>query len=296
LTTVNAIDGATGALSDSYGCHGGAGAVQLAKTIIDTRCHVCAFFRGSNEEYKTLIPFLKEGLDLGDKAVEILEPARRPEHVRRLTEAGIAVKRVLERGQLELRGWKDTYLRTGRFDLRGMTALLEEIARAGERRGTGVTRLWADMQWAAEDSSDVRELVEYEAGLNKMLPKHNMATVCAYDITRFRSSIVMDILRTHPLVMVGGALRQNPFYVEPDEFLRELSERVRLPDEGAIEARSQLFILEEGIDYTPDEGRAAILTEQGFERLVAAHRKGFEVVIMVDDNVTFALPAEVKPA
>jgi hypothetical protein len=94
-------------------------------------------------------------------------------------------------------------------------------------------------------------------------------------------------------VIVGGALRQNPFYVEPDQFLRELSERVRLPDEDATAARSQLFILEEGLDYTVDEGRAAVLTEQGFERLVAAHRKGFEVVIMVDDEVTFALPAEI---
>jgi hypothetical protein len=35
------------------------------------------------------------------------------------------------------------------------------------------------------------------------------------------------------------------------------------------------------------------LTEQGFERLVMAHRKGFSVVIMVDDEVTFALPAEI---
>src|SRR5882757_5396885 len=101
-------------------------AVQLAKTIIDTRCHVCAFFNGSNEEYKILIPFLKEGLDLGDTAVEILAPAGRLEHVRRLTEAGVAVERVLARGQFELRGWNDTYLRTGRFDLRQMTSLLEE--------------------------------------------------------------------------------------------------------------------------------------------------------------------------
>jgi hypothetical protein len=38
------------------------------------------------------------------------------------------------------------------------------------------------------------------------------------------------------------------------------------------------------------------LTERGFERLVAAHRKGFEVAIMVDDNVTFVLPAEVQRA
>jgi MEDS: MEthanogen/methylotroph, DcmR Sensory domain len=149
--------------------------MQLAQTLIETRCHVCTFFQRSNEEYKILIPFLKEGIDVGDKVVEILSPTSRPEHVRRLTEAGVRVKEVLDRGQLELREWQDTYLRKGRFDRHEMTATLREIAMAGERRGTGVTRLWADMQWAAEENSNVRELLEYEIRLNKMLP-HHMAT------------------------------------------------------------------------------------------------------------------------
>jgi hypothetical protein len=52
-----------------------------------------------------------------------------------------------------------------------------------------------------------------------------MATVCSYDVTTFSASVVMDILRTHPQVIVGGILRENPFYVPPDEFLRELGAR-----------------------------------------------------------------------
>ena len=35
----------------------------------------------------------------------------------------------------------------------------------------------------------------------------------------------MDILRTHPMVIIGGILQENPFFVSPDEFLRELRER-----------------------------------------------------------------------
>ena len=36
----------------------------------------------------------------------------------------------------------------------------------------------------------------------------------------------MDILRTHPMVIIGGLLQVNPFFVPPDEFLRELRGRV----------------------------------------------------------------------
>ena len=127
--------------------------MELAQSLIEKGCHVCAFFQRPNEEFKILIPFLKEGVETGDKVVEILDPTRRPEHVRRLTEAGVPVKRVLGRGQLELRDWRDSPLRSDRFDRHDMTALLEQIATDGERWGTGVTRLWCDMQWAAEELS-----------------------------------------------------------------------------------------------------------------------------------------------
>jgi hypothetical protein len=39
----------------------------------------------------------------------------------------------------------------------------------------------------------------------------------------------MDILRTHPMVIVGGVLKENPFFVPPDEMLRELRQRQQAP-------------------------------------------------------------------
>jgi hypothetical protein len=35
----------------------------------------------------------------------------------------------------------------------------------------------------------------------------------------------MDMLRTHPVVIIGGLLQENPFYMDPDEFLLEIRER-----------------------------------------------------------------------
>jgi len=35
----------------------------------------------------------------------------------------------------------------------------------------------------------------------------------------------MDIMRTHPMVVIAGILQENPFFVPPDEFLRELRAR-----------------------------------------------------------------------
>jgi hypothetical protein len=35
----------------------------------------------------------------------------------------------------------------------------------------------------------------------------------------------MDILRTHPVVIIGGLLHENPFFVPPEEFLKDLRQR-----------------------------------------------------------------------
>jgi hypothetical protein len=32
-------------------------------------------------------------------------------------------------------------------------------------------------------------------------------------------------MRTHPMIVVGGILQENPFFVPPDEFLGELRSR-----------------------------------------------------------------------
>jgi len=37
--------------------------------------------------------------------------------------------------------------------------------------------------------------------------------------------MIIDIVRAHPVVLVGGVLRENPFYVPPDEFLAQLRAR-----------------------------------------------------------------------
>jgi hypothetical protein len=34
-------------------------------------------------------------------------------------------------------------------------------------------------------------------------------------------------MRAHPMIIIGGMLQENPFFVPPDEFLIELNQRDR---------------------------------------------------------------------
>jgi hypothetical protein len=207
--------------------------VRLAGSVLDRSRHVCAFFHSKEEEYRTLLPFIKEGFDQGERASHHVDPRHRREHLRRLQGVGIDVAEAQRNGQLEVLCWEDDYLQDGHFDQNRVLALMEEVLNKGKAQGFPLTRLVANMEWALEDRPGVDDIVEYETRLNFVLPKYDDSVCCTYDLARFGANVVMDVLRTHPMVIIGGVLQQNPFFVPPDEFLRELRERVGRDRTGA---------------------------------------------------------------
>jgi hypothetical protein len=199
--------------------------VRLPGTAARRFGHVCAFFHSQEEEYRVLLPLAKEGFQGGEKVFHIVDREHRPERMRRLEEVGISPAAARSPGQVEVRAWEDAYLHGGRFDKEAMMTLLEETLRDAKADGFGQTRVWANMEWALGEFPGVEDLVEYETRLNHFLPRYDDLVVCTYDLTQFGAGVVMDILRTHPLVIIGGLLHENPFFVPPDEFLRELRAR-----------------------------------------------------------------------
>ncbi len=152
--------------------HENNGAIHLAGTTLDRYRHVCAFFHTRDEEYKVLLPFIKEGIERHEKAFHIVDPALRHDHVHRLEEAGIDVTACESSGQLEVRRWEEAYLRQGHFDQHAMLALIQEVLETGKTQQFPLTRLVANMEWALEDRPGVNDLVEYETRLNFILPKY----------------------------------------------------------------------------------------------------------------------------
>ena len=199
--------------------------IHFAGTTLGKHRHICALFYTNEQEYRVLLPFIREGFERGEKAFHIVDPKLRDHHLGRLQAAGIDTLAEEHCGQLDVRRWHDTYLRDGCFDQSRMIALVEEALQTGRNDGYKQTRVVAHMEWALEDMPGVNDLVEYETRLNHVLLQYTDPVICVYDCTKFGAGVVMDIVRTHPLVIVGGLLQENPFFVPPDQFLQELRER-----------------------------------------------------------------------
>ncbi|HTF63977.1 MAG TPA: MEDS domain-containing protein [Edaphobacter sp.] len=198
--------------------------VRLFGENLDGGMHICTFFHTSAEKYRVLMPFIREGMEQGDRAFHVVNPSFRSEHAQRIAEAGIDSVRAELDGQLKIVGWDEAHLRGGSFNQSAMLSLLPVLLNDGRTRGFPVTRFIADMEWVLNDPGALGRLLEYECRANLALPKAGDIVLCAYELDKFGAAIVIDALRTHPIVLIGGIVQRNPFYVPPEELLKELSQ------------------------------------------------------------------------
>ncbi|HUR47494.1 MAG TPA: MEDS domain-containing protein [Candidatus Saccharimonadales bacterium] len=199
--------------------------IHVAGRALGEVRHICAFFHTKEEEYRTLKEFIKEGLERNEKGFHIVDSKHCENHCARLEEEGVPASAARKSGQLKVACWEDAYLQDDHFDQNRQIKLIETVLQQGKKEGYPLTRLVANMEWALEEKAGVEDIVEYESRLNYVLPNYEDPVICTYDLSRFNAGVAMDILRTHPLVIVGGVLQENPLYVPPDEFLKELEER-----------------------------------------------------------------------
>jgi len=198
--------------------------IRLAGATLDQHRHICALFDSLEEEVRVLAPFIIDGIDRGEKASHFIDPALRERYINLLEQAGVPVRTALQRGQFSITSWHKVYLCYGKFDqfrlLEGLTRNAEKVHRDGYPR----TRYIGHMEWALSGQEGCEQLTEYESRANNLLSETRDIGICVYNTSRFGASVIMDVLRTHPAAIIGGALRENPFYVPPAEYLSSFGE------------------------------------------------------------------------
>ena len=123
-------------------------------------------------------------------------------------------------GQLELLPPETSYLRGGSFTTKEMLEFWDARVGGALARGRyGFVRALGDATWAVQDPWFAEQLVVYEAELNRFFPRYPQVFMCPYDIDRCRGDILVDILKTHPKLLLGSMILENPYYLDPGEFL-----------------------------------------------------------------------------
>lgn len=178
--------------------------------------HVCAFYRGSTDRDRLLTSYLSAGLSAGDKCVCIVDSAVTADRLERLHPVQVDGTDH----QLDIHLPESTYLAGGGFTTTDMLTFWAEKLDKAEAEGYTFSRLAGEMTWALRDAPGVEHLVGYESELNRLTPNYPTIVLCLYDLDLFGGEVVVNVVKTHPQVLIQGILVENPYYVGPDEFLR----------------------------------------------------------------------------
>jgi MEDS: MEthanogen/methylotroph, DcmR Sensory domain len=181
--------------------------------------HVCALYLGAEARDEIVVEFLRRGLAAGDKCICILDE---DEHqVIRAHLGDQSVRPAVHPAPLDmLTPWK-TYLRSVEFSSVQMLAFLSDAVTTALGGGSfDAVRVTGESTWMLSAlEGTIGEFMSYESELNRFVQRHPVSVLCLYDLDVFGGGILVDLLKTHPKLLLGGMLLENPHALSPDEFV-----------------------------------------------------------------------------
>ncbi len=179
--------------------------------------HFCALYSGPAERDWLLFPFLEEGLRHGDKClclIDGVEPALVRDQV--VGQPGREYSR--RSAQLDVERASDTYLRSGEFSIADMISFLSESVDAAIEDDFELLRASGEMSWVLPGPPGWEDLFLYESALNDAVEQMPAILMCLYDLQKFGPEMLVEVLRTHPTVLLDRTVIDNPHYLHPTEY------------------------------------------------------------------------------
>jgi PAS domain S-box-containing protein len=187
-----------------------------------THDHLCLIYDSQEEQLAAIIPFIRIGLERGEKCLYIVDESTADNILAALQADGIDVDAAIGSGALAVVSRRDAYLKNGDFDPDWMMAFLKDGVHGAAADGYTGLRITGEMTWAlGADHGTLDRLIEYECRLNNFFPTHKVLAICQYNRRRFRPETLLQAIHTHPFLVSGGLVCDNPHYIPPEAFDRK---------------------------------------------------------------------------
>ncbi|MBN2005404.1 MAG: MEDS domain-containing protein [Anaerolineae bacterium] len=183
--------------------------------------HICGLYETEEERDQIVMGYLHQGDVAGD--LQFYCPVERSiedfaqTYAQRYPQCA---QHTSDEQIFQVRSAKSLYYPDGIFSPWTMDDELSAFYMESQKDGPRNIRATAEMAWALEAIPGVEHLMAYESRLNYFIPGKPWISICLYNLTRFSGAIIMNVLRTHPYAISGGVITENPYYQDPDVWLR----------------------------------------------------------------------------
>jgi signal transduction histidine kinase len=183
--------------------------------------HLCCIFETEAEHRALVTRYIRNGLEKDERILYILDTRSAARICGYLQEDGLDPEPYRATGQLLLLTADETYLDSGSFAPEAMLELLEQSSRQTILDGFKALRITGEMTWVLRGAPGSERLIEYEAKLNLFFPGSNALAICQYDRRQFTPDLLNAVIDTHPFVVLGAEVIENPYYIHPDIYLSD---------------------------------------------------------------------------
>jgi hypothetical protein len=184
--------------------------------------HICGLYETEEERDEIVMGFLHAGDLAGDMQMYCPAERRQEDFVEKYDKNfPDCCGHTLDDKKFNISSAKELYYPDGHFSPRAMDKGLGEFFVESQKGGKRNIRATAEMVWALEAIPGVEDLMIYESRLNYFIPGKPWISICLYNTTKFSGSTIMRVLQTHPFIITKQTITQNPFYQDPDKWLKE---------------------------------------------------------------------------
>jgi len=181
--------------------------------------HFCSIYENPQEHYAVAIPFIRIGLDRGEKCIYIADDGTVGDVRQAMQSEGIDVERATSSKALVLATKEQAYLEHGSFHPDWMFTFWKQATQLALSEGFSALRATGETEWVLRGGRGLERWMEYESRLTHTLSENNCSALCQYNRRLFPPELILDVIRTHPMVVYGSTVCRNLYYVPPDEFL-----------------------------------------------------------------------------
>lgn len=176
--------------------------------------HIAHFYKGQEQRFNVLGPYVATGLKNGDRCAFISSPEVAEALCEWLRKRGVDVAAARAEGLL--------ILHPGAATPEDMRALAKRVEAEARDDGHPFVRWAGDGHWALADEMSVCEMLRWEALYDQHSGDWDLLALCQFDLDVFSGDVIMDALRAHPFCVMGDVVVPNPFHEAPEALLDQL--------------------------------------------------------------------------
>lgn len=187
--------------------------------------HICQLYSKVIEIPGVTARLMRVGLSLSEKCLFAAAPTQVKELTDELRKLQVDVDSLLASGQLVLHEDREIFLANGaRFDPYFLLSLHQTFIAQALREGWKAVRISIDMTWLAKDLATPEQILKYEAASDAVFTFQNAPIIALmhYDHSKLVPSLVVEMIKLHPISVVGKYIKRNPSYLNSEQYMLKI--------------------------------------------------------------------------